>query len=44
VITVTARPIFAALPNFSTLPTQFLAGASAAVGIALINTFGNGTA
>ena len=41
VITVTACAIFAALPNFWTLPTQFLTGAAAAAGIALINTFGN---
>jgi len=41
VITVTACAIFAALPNFWTVPAQFLTGASAAVGIALINTFGN---
>ena len=33
--------IFAALPNFWTVPTQFLTGAAAAVGIALINTVGN---
>ena len=41
VITVTACAIFAALPNFWTVPTQFLTGAAAAAGIALINTFGN---
>ncbi|AIU87409.1 MFS transporter [Pectobacterium odoriferum] len=41
VITVTACSIFAALPNFWTLPTQFLTGASAAAAIALINTIGN---
>ena len=41
VITVTAMAIFAALPNFWTLPTQFLTGAAAAAGIALINTVGN---
>jgi MFS family permease len=41
VITVTAMAIFAALPNFWTLPTQFLTGAAAAAGIALINTMGN---
>jgi predicted MFS family arabinose efflux permease len=41
VITVTACAIFAALPNFWTVPAQFLTGASAAVGIALINTLGN---
>ncbi len=33
--------IFAALPNFWTVPTQFLTGAAAAAGIALINTVGN---
>lgn len=41
VITVTACAIFAALPNFWTVPAKFLTGAAAAVGIALINTFGN---
>jgi MFS family permease len=41
VITVTACAIFAALPNFWTVPAQFLTGTAAAVGIALINTFGN---
>ncbi|PXY34193.1 MFS transporter [Prauserella endophytica] len=41
VITITACAIFAALPNFWTVPAQFLTGAAAAVGIALINTFGN---
>ncbi|KAA9002545.1 MFS transporter [Affinibrenneria salicis] len=41
VITITACSIFAALPNFWTLPTQFLTGASAAAAIALINTIGN---
>ncbi|PKH21717.1 MFS transporter [Enterobacterales bacterium CwR94] len=41
VIAVTASSIFAALPNFWTLPTQFLTGASAAAAIALINTLGN---
>ncbi len=41
VIAVTASSIFAALPNFWTLPTQFLSGASAAATIALINTLGN---
>ena len=41
VITVTACAIFAALPNFWTVPTKFLTGTAAAVGIALINTFGN---
>jgi len=41
VITVTASAIFAALPNFWTLPTQFLTGAAAAAGVALINTIGN---
>lgn len=41
VITVTACSIFAALPNFWTLPSRFLTGAAAAAGIALINTMGN---
>ncbi|XXN64942.1 MFS transporter [Enterobacter ludwigii] len=41
VIAITASAIFAALPNFWTLPTQFLTGASAAAAIALINTVGN---
>lgn len=41
VITVTACSIFSALPNFWTLPTQFLTGASAAAAVALINTVGN---
>ncbi|WP_214110496.1 MFS transporter [Acrocarpospora catenulata] len=41
VLTVTACSIFAALPNFWTVPTQFLTGAAAAAGIALINTMGN---
>ena len=41
VITVTACAIFAALPNFWTIPSRFLHGASAAAGIALINTMGN---
>lgn len=41
VITVTAMSIFAALPNFWALPTQFLTGAAAAAGVALINTVGN---
>ncbi|MDB5940432.1 MAG: ttuB, partial [Polaromonas sp.] len=41
VITITAMSIFAALPNFWTVPTQFLTGAAAAAGIALINTIGN---
>ncbi|SDT37209.1 MFS transporter [Actinoplanes derwentensis] len=41
VLAITACSIFAALPNFWTVPTQFLAGAAAAAGIALINTMGN---
>lgn len=41
VITITACSIFSALPNFWTLPTQFLTGASAAAAVALINTIGN---
>jgi MFS family permease len=41
VITVTACAIFAALPVFWSIPSQFLTGAAAAAGIALINTAGN---
>ncbi|WP_344469123.1 MULTISPECIES: MFS transporter [Glycomyces] len=41
VIAVTAMAVFAALPNFWTLPTRFLTGAAAAAGVALINTIGN---
>ncbi|WP_027351237.1 MFS transporter [Halotalea alkalilenta] len=41
VLTVTACAIFSALPTFWTLPTRFLTGASAAAGVALINTIGN---
>jgi predicted MFS family arabinose efflux permease len=41
VVTITACAIFAALPNFWSLPTRFLTGAGAAAGIALINTVGN---
>jgi MFS family permease len=41
IIALTAMSIFSALPNFWTLPTQFLTGAAAAAGIALINTVGN---
>ncbi|WP_345188475.1 MFS transporter [Microbacterium panaciterrae] len=41
VITITACAIFAALPNFWTLPTRFLTGIAAAAGVALINTVGN---
>ncbi len=41
IITVTAMAIFSALPNFWTLPTQFLTGVAAAAGVALINTVGN---
>lgn len=40
-VAITACSIFAVLPNFWTLPTQFLTGASAAAGTALINTVGN---
>ncbi len=40
-ISLTAMAIFAALPNFWTLPTRFLTGAAAAAGVALINTIGN---
>lgn len=41
VVTVTACSIFAALPNFWSLPARFLSGVGAAAGIALINTVGN---
>jgi MFS family permease len=41
VIALTAMSIFAVLPNFWTLPTQFLTGTAAAAGVALINTVGN---
>ena len=41
IISITAMSIFAVLPNFWTLPTQFLTGAPAAAGVALINTLGN---
>ena len=41
VVTITACSIFAALPNFWTLPTRFLTGAQAAAVVALINTVGN---
>lgn len=41
IITITAVCIFSAMPNFWTLPTQFLTGAAAAAGVALINTVGN---
>lgn len=41
VIAVTACGIFMALPNFWSLPPEFLTGAAAAAGIAFINTFGN---
>ncbi|MFD7972793.1 MFS transporter [Streptomyces clavifer] len=41
VVTITACAIFAALPVFWSVPTQFLTGAAAAAGIALINTAGN---
>nr|WP_207454934.1 MFS transporter [Herbiconiux sp. SYSU D00978] len=40
-VALTAMAIFSALPNFWTLPTQFLTGAAAAAGVALINTIGN---
>lgn len=40
-VALTACSIFAVLPNFWTLPTQFLTGAAAAAGTALINTIGN---
>jgi MFS transporter, ACS family, tartrate transporter len=40
-LTVAAIGIFAALPVFWALPTEFLSGAPAAGGIALINSIGN---
>ena len=40
-ITVAASGIYASIPPFWTLPAQVLSGASAAGGIALINTLGN---
>jgi len=40
-ITVAATGIYASIPAFWTLPAQVLTGASAAGGIALINTLGN---
>src|SRR5699024_823667 len=41
IIAVTAMSIFAAPPNFWTLPTRCLSGPAAAAGVALINTIGN---
>jgi nitrate/nitrite transporter NarK len=40
-LSIAALGIYAALPVFWTLPTAFLSGASAAGGIALINSLGN---
>lgn len=40
-LTLAAIGIFAGLPTFWTLPTSLLSGASAAAGIALINSIGN---
>ena len=40
-LSVSAFGVFAALPVFWTLPTAFLSGASAAAGIAVINSIGN---
>ena len=40
-ICVAGFGIFASLPVFWTLPTAFLSGASAAAGIAAINSIGN---
>ena len=40
-VTVVCMCICAALPNFWPLPTRFLSGATAAGGIALINSVGN---
>lgn len=41
VISITAMGLFAALPVFWSLPTQFLTGAAAAAGVAFINTVAN---
>ncbi|WP_423822758.1 MFS transporter [Salinisphaera sp. SPP-AMP-43] len=41
VVTITACSIFAALPNFWTLPVRELQGSAAAAGLAIINTLGN---
>lgn len=41
VVTITACSIFAALPNFWTLPARELQGSAAAAGLAIINTLGN---
>lgn len=41
VISITACAIFAGMPNFWTLPTQFLSGAAAAAALGLINTVAN---
>lgn len=40
-LSVSAFGVFSALPVFWTLPTAFLSGASAAAGIAIINSIGN---
>ena len=40
-LSVGAFGVFAVLPVFWTLPTAFLSGASAAAGIAVINSIGN---
>lgn len=40
-ITIAAAGIFSAQPTFWTLPTRFLTGASAAAGLACINSVGN---
>ena len=40
-LSVGAFGVFAVLPVFWTLPTAFLSGASAAAGIAVINSVGN---
>jgi nitrate/nitrite transporter NarK len=40
-LSVSAFGVFSSLPVFWTLPTAFLSGASAAAGIAAINSIGN---
>jgi ACS family tartrate transporter-like MFS transporter len=40
-LSIGAFGVFAVLPVFWTLPTAFLSGASAAAGIAVINSVGN---
>jgi nitrate/nitrite transporter NarK len=40
-VCITAMGVFSAIPSFWALPAQFLTGAAAAGGIALINSIGN---